>query len=177
LTTQAASELCALAVSAYREDFNQLPSELFIHGRSGFNDEEWEGFLNGAKGVGHIGAIRIRDAAKLRLYANGHLTPLRGLAWKQSDRSAALLAHGFVPRTQTYAGSEVPVPLGIDVQRGDSCLETVLSDVLSLTKLNYNSCNFGDGSPVTLRFADNIGEILTAGKEQSIPPLPFKHYI
>ncbi|MFN3730267.1 MAG: hypothetical protein ACK4XJ_11210 [Fimbriimonadaceae bacterium] len=177
LTTEAASELCALAVNAYEEDFKRRPNELFIHGRSGFNDEEWAGFLEGAKGVGHVGAVRIKDAAKLRLYANGLLTPLRGLAWQSGERSAALLTHGFVPRTQTYAGSEVPVPLGVDVLRGDSCLQTVLSDVLSLTKLNYNSCNFGDGSPVTLRFADNIGEILTAGKQQHIPPLPFKHYI
>lgn len=177
LKPEAASELCAMAVAAYKDDFKRLPGELFIHGRSGFTDEEWDGFQSGAKGVDQIAAIRIKDAAKLRLYANGSLTPLRGLAWKSSDRSAALLAHGFVPRTQTYAGSEVPVPLAIDVLRGDPNLDTVLSDVLSLTKLNYNSCNFGDGSPVTLRFADNIGEILTAGKEQNVPPLPFKHYI
>lgn len=177
LTTEAASELCALAVQAYQDDFKRLPNELFIHGRSGFNDDEWEGFLDGAKGVANVGAVRIKDASKLRLYANGSLTPLRGLAWQSGDRSAVLLTHGFVPRTQTYAGSEVPVPLGIDVLRGDSCLQTVLSDVLSLTKLNYNSCNFGDGSPVTLRFADSIGEILTAGKQQAVPPLPFKHYI
>jgi hypothetical protein len=177
LTAGAASELCALAVKAYQEDFKRPPNELFIHGRSGFNDDEWEGFLDGANGVGHVGAIRIKDASKLRLYANGSLTPLRGLAWQSGERSAVLLAHGFVPRTQTYAGREVPVPLGIDVLRGDSCLQTVLSDVLSLTKLNYNSCNFGDGSPVTLRFADNIGEILTAGTQQAVHPLPFKHYI
>jgi hypothetical protein len=37
----------------------------------------------------------------------------------------------------------------------------------------------GDGLPVTLRFADAIGEILTAAPESDIPetPLPFRHYI
>jgi len=46
-----------------------------------------------------------------------------------------------------------------------------------LTKLNYNACIFADGLPVTLRFADAVGEILTSGPMENIPPLPFKHYI
>ena len=45
----------------------------------------------------------------------------------------------------------------------------VLKDILALTKLNYNTCIFGDGMPITLKFADAVGEILTAGpiKERS----------
>jgi hypothetical protein len=56
-------------------------------------------------------------------------------------------------------------------------IEAVLRDVLGLTKLNYNSCRFGDGLPVTLRFADAIGEILTCGPIEGVPPLRFSHYI
>ena len=40
-------------------------------------------------------------------------------------------------------------------------------DVLGLTKLNYNACIYGDGVPVTLRFADSVGEILTAAPRKS----------
>jgi hypothetical protein len=46
-----------------------------------------------------------------------------------------------------------------------------------LTKLNYNTCIFGDGVPVTLKFADAVGEILTAGPIKGDIPLPFRHYI
>ncbi len=53
----------------------------------------------------------------------------------------------------------------------------VLSDVLRRTKLNFNACIYADGLPVTLRFADAVGEILTASPLESIPPLPFRHYI
>jgi hypothetical protein len=57
-------------------------------------------------------------------------------------------------------------------------IETVLADVLALTKLNYNSCQYADGAPITLKFADAVGEVLTAGP---IPcggaPLPFMYYI
>ena len=46
----------------------------------------------------------------------------------------------------------------------------VLKDILALTKLNYNACIYADGEPVTLRFADKIGEILTASNEIQAPP-------
>lgn len=29
----------------------------------------------------------------------------------------------------------------------------IMKDILALTKLNYNTCNFADGLPVTLKFA------------------------
>jgi hypothetical protein len=78
---------------------------------------------------------------------------------------------------QTYPGMEVPKPLLIDVCRGKADIEVVLNDIMALTKLNYNSTVFADGEPVTIRFADAVGEILTAGPLGSVPPLPFKYYI
>jgi hypothetical protein len=68
--------------------------------------------------------------------------------------------------------------LRIDIVRGEADLLTVMKDVMALTKLNFNACIYGDGLPVTLRFANAVGEILTAGPSgNSTPPLPFKHYI
>ena len=54
-----------------------------------------------------------------------------------------------------------------------------MKDILALTKLNYNTCNFADGLPVTLKFANAVGEILTSApaKNVDVPPLPFKYYI
>ena len=53
-----------------------------------------------------------------------------------------------------------------------------MADVLALTKLDYNTRIYGDGVPVTLRFADAVGEILTAApRRNELPPLPFRYYI
>jgi len=102
----------------------------------------------------------------------------RGLAWAESGKQGYLWSKGFIPRLQTYPGREVPNPLSIEIVRGDADINVVMGDVLALTKLNYNACLYGDGVPVTLRFADTIGEILTAGPIQSdLPPLPFRYYI
>lgn len=57
-------------------------------------------------------------------------------------------------------------------------MRTVMKDVLALTKVNFNACLYGDGLPVTLRFADRVGQVLTAiPQDRDAPPLPFKHYI
>jgi hypothetical protein len=48
---------------------------------------------------------------------------------------------------------------------------------MALTKLNFNGATYSDGLPVTLRFADLVGEILTAGPNAETAPLPFKFYI
>jgi hypothetical protein len=102
----------------------------------------------------------------------------RGTAYLQSERGGYLWTRGYIPYLQTYPGRETPNPLRIDITRGRADLRVVMEDVLNLTKLNFNACIYGDGLPVTLRFADAVGEILTAGPERKgQPPLPFRHYI
>jgi hypothetical protein len=66
-------------------------------------------------------------------------------------------------------GREVPNPLVIDICRGVADINVVVRDILALTKLNYNACIFGDGMPITLKFADAVGEILTAGPINDVP--------
>ena len=85
----------------------------------------------------------------------------------------------MIPRIGTYDGREVPNPLEIHITNGEAALTQVMQDILGLTKLNYNACKHSDGSPVTLRFADDVGNILTAGPAETTeaPPLPFKFYI
>jgi hypothetical protein len=50
----------------------------------------------------------------------------------------------------TYDGWEVPNPLRIDIEHGEADLEQVATDILGLTKLNYNTCKLGDSVPVTI---------------------------
>jgi hypothetical protein len=82
------------------------------------------------------------------------------------------------PRIRTYPGFETPKPLLIEMNRGDGDLMTIMRDVLALTKINYNACDYASGLPVTLKFADRVGEILTASpRGLEAPPMPFRFYI
>src|SRR5271157_2742797 len=142
-----------------------------------FEPNEWQGFSDAAGTATSMVGVRIREEKNLKLYRKGQNPVLRGLANIRGERSAYLWTRGWTPRIQTYPGREVPNPLVIDINKGDADINVVLKDILALTKLNYNTCIFGDGMPITLKFADAVGEILTAGPIKDVPPLPFGHYI
>jgi hypothetical protein len=177
LTRIAAKALVALAIRSYRRSHGAAPKELFLHGRVRFTDDEWAGFLDATPSETTLVGVRIRPDNGLKLYRKADHPILRGLAYVRDERTAYLWTKGFVPRLQTYPGKEVPNPLLVDVCRGRISIETVLRDIMGLTKLNYNACVFADGLPVTLKFADAVGEILTAGPLGNVQPLPFRHYI
>ena len=177
LNKKSAKELVEIALQSYRKKKGGLPRELFLHGRVRFDDEEWRGFLEATDPSTNLVGVRIRKTGEIKLYKKGDQPVLRGLAYICDERTGYLWTKGFIPRLQTYPGREVPLPLLIDVCRGNVPIETVLNDIMALTKLNYNACVFADGEPVTLKFADAVGEILTAGPIGQLPPLPFKYYI
>jgi hypothetical protein len=176
LSESAARTLMERAVASYIDRVGSPPRELFIHGKARFDDAEWRGFTSAAPRRTDVVGVRIRHAEDLRIYSPGTKALLRGLAYQRDERTAFLWAQGFIPRLWTYPGREVPKGLLIDVCRGRADMRTVLKDVLALTKLNYNACTYGDGEPVTLKFADAVGEILTAGPVSGAP-LPFRLYI
>jgi hypothetical protein len=178
LSASGAGELLRMVVEAYRAKHGRPPVEMFIHGQTFFNDDEWSGFKSAVPAETNLVGVRIRSSHGLKLYRPGDNPVARGTAYLQSERGGYLWTRGYIPYLQTYPGRETPNPLRIDITRGSAELRVVMEDVLNLTKLNFNACIYGDGLPVTLRFADAVGEILTAGPERKgQPPLPFRHYI
>ena len=177
LSKVAARELMKMAVSSYEERAGVPPSQVFVHGKVRFDDAEWDGFVEGAGTASKVIGIYMRENHDLKLFRKGEYPVMRGLAYPRDEHSGYLWTKGFIPRLGTYPGWEVPWPLYVEVNRGHCDLETTLRDVLALTKLNYNTCIYGDGIPVTLRFADAVGDVLTAGPVGDIPPLAFRYYI
>jgi hypothetical protein len=178
LSRQKAKELIGVAVETYKEKKGEYPKELFIHARTRFDNTEWQGFSDAVPDTTNLVGISISDNKPLKIYRPDSDFPmLRGLSYIQSENAAFLWTKGYVPRLETSLAMEVPNPLFIEVSKGVCDIKTVLEDILSLTKLNYNACIYGDGVPVTLRFADAIGEILTASPIENTPPLAFKYYI
>ena len=154
------------------------PAELFIHARSHFTDQEWKGFEEGCPPDTRLVGVQIRDAHDdLKLFRTGMYPVIRGTAALLNERNAFLWTAGYVPRLDTYMGPETPNPIQVKVQKGECDLETVLHDVLSLTKINFNSCLFNDRLPVTIKFADAVGDVLVSAPIHGEPKLPFKYYI
>ncbi|WP_316227536.1 hypothetical protein [Bradyrhizobium sp. SZCCHNR3015] len=174
-----AEALVREVVKAYTRDHGAPPNELFIHARQRFEDKEWEGFRAAVPASTRLVGVRIRPTQDLRLFRPRADTPvLRGTAVTMSRREGYLWTTGYIPRLRTYPGFETPKPILVEINRGDANLVAVMRDVLSLTKINYNACDYASGLPVTLKFADRVGEILTASpRGMEAPPMPFRFYI
>jgi len=180
LNQEAAADLIAGVIAEYKKGHGgQPPKELFIHGRQRFSTVEWSGFQSAVSPETALFGVRIRPSQDLRLFRPHEDVPvLRGSAVIVPDREGYLWTTGYVPRLRTYPGFETPKPLRIDITHGQADTMTVMRDILGLTKVNYNACDYASGLPVTLKFANLVGDILTASpKGQQAPPLPFRFYI
>lgn len=181
LTKDASFDLLTKALTSFKKSNDELPQEIFIHGRTQFNDDEWLGFCEAVEEhkISLVG-VTIKDEKVFKLYRDKNFPILRGSYYAKDKNNAFLWTKGFIPRLQQPLGLETPNPLTIKIIRNkaNTSIDLVCRDILALTKLNYNSCRFCDGLPVTLKFANVIGDILTSGKIDDLKPaLPFRYYI
>lgn len=176
-----AEKLIGKVLETFTEKHGTAPKELFIHGRTTFSDEEWLAFKKAAPTGTNVVAVRIKTTTgDTKLYRNGDYPVIRGTGLLLDDRNAYLWTNGYVPRLDSYIGPETPNPIFITVLRstGDSPeIRTVLRDIMGLTKINYNACNYSDGLPVTIRFANKVGDVLTMGSARDSERQPLKFYV
>lgn len=181
LTKSAAKDLLTKALTSFKTTNNRLPKEVFIHGRNHFKEDEWQGFIDAVENVDvKLVGVVIKNERTFKLYRQYNFPILRGSLLVVNSNSAYLWSKGFVPRLQQPFGTEIPNPLSIKIVRGkgEVPIKTICRDILALTKLNYNSCKFCDGTPVTLKFANLIGDVLTTGPTDDVKvALPFRYYI
>lgn len=179
LSQDAAKSLMTSVIRGYEQLHGRPPDELFIHGRHFFNNNEWNGFGSAVPSSTSLVGVRITSADDIRLFRPNSTRPvLRGTSLIVDKRHGYLWARGYVPRLSAYQGFETPKPLTVQVTHGEAQITQVLADVLCLTKLNYNSCDFASGLPVTLKFADRVGDILLASPDATnAAPLPFRFYV
>jgi hypothetical protein len=122
--------------------------------------------------------VQIADAKdNLKLVRPGKYPIMRGSALALANDQAFLWTTGYAPHLDTYLGPETLNPVPVRRQRGDCACDTILRDEMGLTKINFNSCLHNDQLPVTIRFADAVGEIMLAAPQSGEPRLPFKFYI
>lgn len=189
LTPKKAEELLAGTLETYEGQGGKPLREIFLHSRSGIERDEFEGFRSACPSGTKIVGIRVRpDTSGVRLFRHddhpkvglrGKYPVLRGVFWQRYARHGLLFTNGFKPRIATYDGWEVPRPLEIHLQHGEGDLVAVAKDIFGLTKVNYNTCQLGEGQPITVKYSDRVGEILLANREvdRTTWRHNFKYYI
>ncbi|MER9071793.1 TIR domain-containing protein [Mesorhizobium sp. M0904] len=178
LTSFAAETLMSKVIEAFKSIHSIVPREIFVHGRTRFSDQELNGFADACAGKSEITGVRITRTNDYKLFGSGDLPVRRGTYQKLTNRVGLIWTSGFVNALNTYQGRETPNPLRVELcGQSKVPLDTVLRDIMTLTKMNFNTAVFADGYPVTMRFADAIGDVLMATGDREVPPLPFRHYI
>jgi hypothetical protein len=171
-----AEELISLVLKRYRDELKQLPRRVVIHKTTEYWPEERQGLQTALKGVDQFDLVAIRPTEDVRLLRDARYPILRG-SYISLGEMHLLYTTGFISALQAFPHGHVPLPLKLTDHVGDSSVKNVLHELMVLTKMNWNSANFGGLLPITLRFSGLVGEIM---KEvpRTVDPLPqFKFYM
>jgi len=178
LSESMSNDLIAMVLRRYEAEMRQKPSRVVIHKSSRFWPDEKKGFETALKQVQQFDLLAVAPTSQARLLRAGQYPPLRGTSFQVGD-THFLYTTGFVPALNAYPHGHVPSPLQVADHFGDSSIEDLLQEILTLTKMNWNSASFAGLMPITLRFSRLVGDIMREipigqGRE----PLPqFRYYI
>ena len=153
-----------------------LPKRVVVHKRTPFIADEQKGLLLGLEGVPNVELIEITVEESLRYLAsrmdNGKPEidkfPIpRGAAVILDKTSALLWVHGVTPNANNpkwryFQGKRrIPTPLLIRRYRGRSDLTQVATEILGLSKMNWNTFDYYSRLPATLDSASAIAKVGT----------------
>jgi hypothetical protein len=152
----------------------RLPTRVVVHKRTPFSNDEQRGLLQGLEGVPNVELIEVTIEESLRYLAsklaNGKPEidrfPIPRGSVVLLDKTAALLwVHGVTPNAMNpnwkyYQGKRrIPTPLVIRRYRGHSDVIQVATEILGLSKMNWNTFDYYSRLPATLDSASAIAKV------------------
>jgi hypothetical protein len=176
LNRETAESTLRQVLRLYENQFGGTPSRVVVHKTSRYWPEELQGFEAALKHIRlyDLLALERRGIRFLRL---GYEPPIRGTMIQVGRRDFLLYTTGYVPFLRVYPGLRVPNPLEIVEHHGTTAPDTLCSEILALTKLNWNSCAFAGGDPVTLDFSKKVSSVLKELPPDAVPMTQYRYYI
>lgn len=161
LKIEDALKLVQFALDKYSSEMHQLPSRVVIHKSSRWTTEERTGVREGLRSkVSRYDLVALQRQDSVRLITASKYPPLRGTRFTVGQLDF-LYTTGFVPELGQFHGMHVPSPLLIaDHVGSDTPRETLVGEILTLTKMNWNAARLGGLLPITLEFARRVSEIM-----------------
>ena len=166
--------------------------KLVLHKTTHFTGAETEGICNALQGIDNIELLQIQQfsnwrAIKLIKNYQGkhefHGYPIeRGTIIQLNEFSFLLWTHGLVESPELngkyFQGKRgIPSPLLIKRFRGTDSIETVATDILKLTKMNWNGAELYKTFPVTIDFSKRLSVMGKQLEELGSKPYDFRYFI
>lgn len=155
----------------------QVPKRVVVHKRTHFKEDEVKGIVESLRrsGITQIDLVEINfeDDARfvLQNIYRQNITPgwyplRRGSCFVLDRTSALLWTHGVAPsvtndpkRSYFLGGKSLPNPLKVIKHYGSSNIDTIATEILALTKVNWNTFDMYSTLPATLQSSNEIARI------------------
>jgi hypothetical protein len=175
LPAEEAARLITDVLDRYADEMGRPARRVVVHKQSRFYDDERAGFEDALRDV-EYDLVALAPSTSVRVMRHGDYPPPRGACVTVGDRRY-LYATGYLPSLGRYPHGHVPAPLQITDHVGDTPSSKLLDEVLLLTKMNWNSARFAEHTPVTVRFAGQVGAILRDLPDDYIPEHRYAFYM
>jgi len=175
-----AKDITEKIISQYKEVKGFLPNRVVIHKSSNFNDEEIRGILQNSFSVKIFDLITIMSYSDIRVFRKAQFPVMRGtlISTDEPYNRYFLFTHGFLPSLGTYPGMRVPIPIEIRKFTQNSDIDQICSEILILTRLDWNNIKYCQRMPVTLAFAEKVGNILAERRAINVTiPIHYRFYM
>lgn len=152
----------------------RLPGRVVLHKRSPFRRDERDGLMEGLGGIDEVDMLEINIDPALR-YVSSIAKPGgrfdednypvdRGSVIRLDGHTALLWVHGVAtalnPRFRYYQGKRrIPAPLVLRRHAGKSDLNLACSEILGLSKMNWNTFDLYTKLPATVESSGQIARI------------------
>lgn len=160
----------------FMQSMNTLPQRVVVHKRTPFKKDEIQGITDSLfkAGIEKIDLIEINHEQDVKYFAtkvyNNSLQidgfPIsRGTCIVTDETTALLWTHGIVPSVKNpnykfyLGGRSIPSPLKIIKHYGESDINTIATEILGLTKMNWNSFDLYTKLPATISSSNEIARI------------------
>jgi len=176
----------------YRASRMTFPSKVIVHKNTPFNKHEINGIRQATSSIDRLELLHIQKNTPykaLRLFNSkqGHRYPvLRGSVLRLDDYNFLLWTSGSIEvktssKNLNYYQEmrHIPSPLLVRRYYGVDTMPEVSTEILKLTKLNFNNLQYYNKFPVTLDFASRIAKISKQAQDFPSDSLPkdFRYYI
>ncbi len=178
LSVDDARALMTNAIATYRREHRTTPARVVIHKTSKLNEDEVRGFSEAAKHdrIDVIDLVSVRRSFT-RLFRIGTNPPLRGTLLQLGRQVGLLYLRGSVSFFEAYPGMYVPRPLEFELAHTDATVSQLATEILALSKLNWNNTQFDGGEPITVRAARRVGDILKCIPAEGIVQPGFRFFM
>lgn len=184
-----AKKLIADVINEYKAyNRNLPPTRIVIHKTTDFWDSkmnseyaEVEGLKYGIReALGdnvEIDLVSIKTADSKLLRKQGNFPVIRGTLLHMDEATGILYTTGYIPYYETFPGGHIPHPLEISIFEAESSLKKICEEIMALTKMNFNNCNYYNSLPITIQFAQKVGEIIQYIDDGTTPPNRYFFYM